>query len=236
MAENLSTWDPKVFESRGIPTEELINLYHRFAKPRAATGADIVRITTGFALAAEYLDKEGFDEIQLHAALGFLLAQCLSHSTNHRTDRYGGTLANRARLILEIAAHIRQRTFPGPILDIEINSVEFQEHGHESSAPFWESAGFDFVELSGDTYEQLAFGHKKESTLACDAFFIEFAEVVVASRKTIRAYITGGLRSAAAMVAALDVVDGVGIGKPTTQEDKNLELYGYPDLTGDVLS
>jgi 2,4-dienoyl-CoA reductase-like NADH-dependent reductase (Old Yellow Enzyme family) len=194
-----------------------------FEKPRAATEADIARITTGFVHAAEYLDKAGFDGIQLHAAHGFLLAQFLSQSTNHRTDTYGGDLANRARLILETAAQIRQRTAPDFILGIKINSVEFQDQGFSPDearelCAMLESAGFDFVEVSGGTYEQLAFEHKKESTRLREAFFIEFAEVVVASRKTMRAYITGGLRSAAAMVAALDVVDGVGIGKPAAQE------------------
>ncbi|KAK7409371.1 hypothetical protein QQX98_008433 [Neonectria punicea] len=285
MAENLATWDSKVFESRGIPTEELINLYRRwgetpnnfgvtvtgnivieydhleaignpiitpendfhgtrfeafqqlasaaksgdntlglsFAKPRAATEVDIVRITTGFAHAAEYLDKAGFDGIQLHAAHGFLLAQFLSQSTNHRTDMHGGTLANRARLILEIATQIRQRTSPGFILGIKINSVEFQEHGF---SPEEARELCSLLPPCWSTYEQLAFEHKKESTRAREAFFIEFAEIVVASRKTIRAYITGGLRSAAAMVAALDVVDGVGIGKPATQE---------PDIGRDII-
>ncbi|CAM1505975.1 Fc.00g116120.m01.CDS01 [Cosmosporella sp. VM-42] len=317
MAENLSTWNPNLIEARGIPTKELINVYHRwgeipnnfglivtgnivteydhleavgnpiitpesdfkgsrfdafkelasaaktggglvvgqvchpgrqviskiqdhpisasaiqlkdnslglhFAKPRAATEADIARITTGFVHAAEYLEKAGFDGIQLHAAHGFLLAQFLSQSTNHRQDRYGGNLANRAGLILEIARQIRKQTAPGFILGIKINSVEFQEQGFSPDearelCTMLESATFDFVEISGGTYEQLAFEHRKESTRAREAFFIEFAEVVVASRTKIRAYITGGLRSARAMVAALDVVDGVGLAKPAAQE------------------
>lgn len=57
----------------------------------------------------------------------------------------------------------------------------------------------------------------RESTRAHEAFFIEFAEVDVASRKSMRVFITGGPRSAVAMVAALDVVDGVGLAKPVAQ-------------------
>ncbi|KAF7560176.1 hypothetical protein G7046_g3964 [Stylonectria norvegica] len=194
-----------------------------FNKPRAATEADIARVTEGFVHAAEYLEKAGFDGIELHAAHGFLLAQFLSPSTNHRTDSYGGSLENRARLTLEIAAKIRQRTSPGFIVGLKINSVEFQDKGFSSDearefCTMLEAAGVDFVEISGGTYEALGFEHKKESTRAREAFFIEFAEVVVSNRKNLRAYITGGLRSAAAMVAALDVVDGVGIAQPTAQE------------------
>ncbi|KAK1091095.1 hypothetical protein LTR48_006990, partial [Friedmanniomyces endolithicus] len=75
----------------------------RFAKPRAATDEDIANVIEGFAHSAEYLEKAGYDGIELHAAHGYLLAQFLSPTTNHRTDTYGGTLPNRARLTLDIA-------------------------------------------------------------------------------------------------------------------------------------
>lgn len=194
-----------------------------FAKPRAATEEDIANFIEGFAHAAEYLDKAGYDGIQLHGAHGYLLAQFLSPSTNHRTDKYGGSLENRARLITEIGKEVRRRTSSGFVLGIKLNSVEFQDKGFDTEeaatlCKLLEDNSFDFVELSGGTYEQLAFGHKRESTKKREAFFIEFAEKITPSLSKTRTYVTGGLKTASAMVDALQTVDGVGLARPVCLE------------------
>lgn len=141
----------------------------QFAKPHAATQDEINKIVDSFAHAAEYLEKAGYDGIQLHGAHGYLLAQFLSPTTNKRTDKYGGSIANRVRIILEIAAECRKRVKPDFILGIKINSVEFQDQGFspEDAGRLCQSlqeAQFDYVELSGGTYESLAFVHKRESS------------------------------------------------------------------------
>lgn len=194
-----------------------------FAKPRAATDEDIKNFIEGFAHAAEYLDKAGYDGIQLHGAHGYLLAQFLSPTTNHRTDKYGGSLENRARLITEIGKEVRKRTSSGFVLGIKLNSVEFQDKGFDTEeaatlCKLLEDNSFDFVELSGGTYEQLAFGHKRESTKKREAFFIEFAEKITPSLSKTRTYVTGGLKTASAMVDALQTVDGVGLARPICLE------------------
>jgi 2,4-dienoyl-CoA reductase-like NADH-dependent reductase (Old Yellow Enzyme family) len=94
-----------------------------YAKPRAATKEDIARVVDGFSHAAEYLQKAGFDGIELHGAHGYLISQFLSELSNQRTDEYGGSLENRLRLVIEIAEAIRRRTQPGFVLGIKINSV-----------------------------------------------------------------------------------------------------------------
>jgi hypothetical protein len=81
-----------------------------------------------------------------------------------------------------------------------------------------EDNSFDFVELSGGTYEKLAFGHQRESTKKREAFFLEFAEKITPSLSKTKTYITGGLKSAAAMVDALKTVDGVGLARPVCLE------------------
>jgi 2,4-dienoyl-CoA reductase-like NADH-dependent reductase (Old Yellow Enzyme family) len=194
-----------------------------FAKPRAATDEDIKNIIEGFAHAAEYLEKAGYDGIQLHGAHGYLLAQFLSPTTNRRTDKYGGSLENRARLITEIGQEVRRRTSKNFVLGIKLNSVEFQEKGFDTQeaatlCKLLEDNTFDFVELSGGTYEQLAFGHKRESTKKREAFFIEFAEKITPSLSKTRTYVTGGLKTASAMVDALNTVDGVGLARPVCLE------------------
>ncbi|KAI8303302.1 Apoptosis-inducing factor 1, partial [Colletotrichum sp. SAR11_59] len=200
-----------------------------FGKPREASKEDINRVIEGFAHAAEYLDKAGFDGIQLHAAHGYLIAQFLSRTTNHRTDEYGvQTLENRTRLIADIGKAIRARTSPDFILSAKLNSVEFQDGGvtpdeARELCAFLSELGFDFLEISGGTYEALGMSWTKESTRKREGFFLEFAETVVAglgdrdTRKT-KAYIVGGMRTVGAMVKALDIVDGVALGRPGAQE------------------
>ena len=195
-----------------------------FAKPHAASEEEIERVIEGFAHAAEYLYKAGFDGVELHGAHGYLLAQFLSSTTNQRTDKYGGSLANRSRLIMEIAQRIQTRVPPDFVLGIKINSVEFQKGGFDPEeckqlCATLEANKFDFVELSGGTYQSLAF-HKRESTKNREAFFLEFAETIVPALTKTRSYITGGFKSAGAMVAALKTVDGVGLARPICQEPR----------------
>jgi 2,4-dienoyl-CoA reductase-like NADH-dependent reductase (Old Yellow Enzyme family) len=208
-----------------------------FGTPHAATQEEITNILEGFAHAADYLEKAGFDGINLHAAHGYLLAQFLFPRTNKRTDAYGGSLVNRMRLIMEICQGIRRRVQPDFTLSIKLNSTDFQEDGFKPAEArelvrvLQDGIGLDFVELSGGTYEHLGLQWTKDSTREREAFFLEFAEMIVPvlgkeeERKT-KVFITGGLRSVGAMVKALRVVDGVGLGRPATQE---------PDLARDIL-
>lgn len=196
-----------------------------FAKPHPATEDEIEKIIEGFAHAAEYLHAAGFDGIEVHGAHGYLLAQFLAPSTNKRTDKYGGSLENRARLIVEIAQRIHTRVPPDFILGIKINSVEFQKGGFsteeaETLCALLEKNKFDFVELSGGTYEDLAFSHKRDSTKKREAFFLDFAEQIVRPLKQTKTYITGGFKTVGAMVNALNTVDGVGLAPPVCQEPR----------------
>lgn len=108
-------------------------------------------------------------------------------------------------------------------IGIKLNSAEFQKGGFTPEdcrvlCAELEKHNFDWVELSGGTYEVLAFEHRRESTKKREAFFIEFAEMVIPELKKTKAYITGGLRTTAGMVKALDTVHGVGLGRPVAHE------------------
>ncbi|CZT16922.1 probable 12-oxophytodienoate reductase 1 [Ramularia collo-cygni] len=202
-----------------------------FAKPHAASDEELKGFVEGWAHAAEYLEKAGWDGIQLHGAHGYLLAQFLSPTTNQRTDKYGGSLENRARLILEIAQEIRKRTKPDFVVGIKLNSVEFQDKGFnpeeaQKLCAMLEQNKLDFVELSGGTYEKLAFSHQRESTKKRESFFLEFAETIVPGLTKTKTYVTGGFKTVGAMVSALDTVDGVGLARPVCQE---------PHLCKDIL-
>jgi len=71
--------------------------------PRALETAEIPGIISDYARAAECAKKAGFDGVEIHAANAYLLDQFIRDSTNHRTDQYGGPIANRIRLTLEVA-------------------------------------------------------------------------------------------------------------------------------------
>jgi N-ethylmaleimide reductase len=74
------------------------------AAPEAMTGVDIAAAIEEFAQAARNAVAAGFDGIELHAANGYLLEQFIRPNSNLRTDRYGGSIENRARFVLEVAA------------------------------------------------------------------------------------------------------------------------------------
>jgi N-ethylmaleimide reductase len=70
--------------------------------PRALEDAEIPDIVAGFAAAAARAKDSGFDGVEVHGANGYLLDEFLRDGSNHRTGAYGGSVANRARLLLEV--------------------------------------------------------------------------------------------------------------------------------------
>ena len=101
--------------------------------------------------------------MQLHAAHGYLLSEFLSPSYNKRTDEYGGTVGNRARLLLEVVDAVRREvgsTFP---VLVKLNSQEFLEGGSTVEdmleiASLLEKAKVDAVEMSGGNQVEGVFG------------------------------------------------------------------------------
>ncbi|KAL6743526.1 hypothetical protein Aduo_016555 [Ancylostoma duodenale] len=180
-----------------------------------------------FVFAAKVAYETGFDGVQLHAAHGYLLSQFLSPTTNKRTDRYGGSLQNRVRIVVEIFSAIREEipATTGFLVGIKTNSVEFQANGltmedAKEACSIMERCGFDFVELSGGTLEKIAWQHERESTRNREAYFIEFAEQIRPVFRETVVYVTGEFRTAAGMVKAIKscVTDGIGLARPVTAE------------------
>ena len=84
-----------------------------FAAPRALTVEEIHDVIARFANAAEVCKRCGFTGVQIHAAHGYLLSEFLNPLINQRDDDWGGPLENRARLLLEIVARIRDAVGSG---------------------------------------------------------------------------------------------------------------------------
>lgn len=80
----------------------LVRPITEFSTPRALETAEIAGIVEAYRQGAENAKKAGFDGVEIHGANGYLLDQFLQSSTNQRTDQYGGSLENRARLLLEV--------------------------------------------------------------------------------------------------------------------------------------
>lgn len=91
---------------------------------RAGTEADIHRAIEAFAAAARRCATAGFDSVELHGAHGYLLSQFLSTVYNQRTDAWGGSLENRARLIRETVRAVR-RAAPSLVLAVRLSPEDF---------------------------------------------------------------------------------------------------------------
>ncbi|HET7399067.1 MAG TPA: NADH:flavin oxidoreductase/NADH oxidase [Intrasporangium sp.] len=82
--------------------------FGRYAVPTALDERGIERVVADFGAAAERAVQAGFEVIEIHAAHGYLMHQFLSGLANTRTDDYGGTLENRARLLLRVVDAVRR--------------------------------------------------------------------------------------------------------------------------------
>ncbi|WP_286790164.1 MULTISPECIES: alkene reductase [unclassified Pseudomonas] len=80
----------------------LVRPKQEYVIPRALETEEIASIVEAYRKGAENARKAGFDGVEVHGANGYLLDQFLQTSTNQRTDQYGGSIENRARLMLEV--------------------------------------------------------------------------------------------------------------------------------------
>lgn len=120
---------------------------------RAFTEDEIQAIIEGFGEAAERSMQAGFDGVQIHAAHGYLVNQFLSGHVNKREDKWGGSLENRMRLLMEVYDEVRGRVGNAPVL-VKMNSDDFSEDGvniQESviTAKAIGAKGIDLIEVSG---------------------------------------------------------------------------------------
>ena len=193
-----------------------------FAPPRALTEDEIVALIQRFARSAGIVKRAGFSGVQIHAAHGYLVSQFLSPLTNQRSDQWGGSAENRRRFVLEVYRAMRAEVGPTFPIGIKLNSADFQQGGFsedESLAVIQalHEEGIDLVELSGGTYEAPAMSDQKRhraSTLAREAYFLEFAEKVRAA-VPVPLMVTGGFRSLGGMATALSsgAMDLIGLAR-----------------------
>ena len=205
----------------------------QFGTPRPMTGAEIEDVIRRFAHAATVARDTGFTGVQIHGAHGYLISEFLSPDVNDRADEWGGSLENRARLLLEIVRATRKAVGADFPISVKLNSADFQRGGfsHEDSirvASWLNDEALDLLEISGGTYEQPRLVGlddmtlhpekaevRKESTIAREAYFLEYARDIRAA-VTMPLMVTGGFRSVEGMNAALasGTMDVVGLARP----------------------
>ena len=209
------------------------NTSKMFKLPTALTEEAIWDIIKRFGNTARIMKEAGFTGCQIHGAHGYLVSQFLSPISNVRTDQFGGSISNRARFVLEIYREIRYQVGSGYPIGIKINSADFQNGGFTELESLevirlLENEGIDLIEISGGTYEKPAMiqGDRKKSTIAREAYFLDYIEK---ARKLIKTplLLTGGIRSVSVMEKAL--------------KDGNLDFIGlarpfclYPNLANQV--
>ena len=204
-----------------------------YGTPTPMTEEDILDVIDRFVFTAKIAKETGFTGVQFHSAHGYLLSEFLSPDINNRTDAWGGSIENRARLHLEIINTCRKEVGEDFPISIKLNSADFQKGGFTADesiqvAQMFENAGVDIIEISGGTYEQpkligvddLTINPKrseqrKESTIAREAYFLEYAQDI---RKAVSfpLMVTGGFRTREGIEDALqsNVCQIVGIGRP----------------------
>ncbi|GAD80150.1 NADH:flavin oxidoreductase/NADH oxidase family protein [Vibrio ezurae] len=197
-----------------------------FNTPRALTEAEIYEIIAKFTTSAKLAKQTGFTGVQIHGAHGYLVSQFLSSRHNQRDDKWGGSLENRLRFILEVYRAIRKEVGNDFPIGIKLNSADFMKGGftEEESMQVVQALsanGIDLIEISGGTYESPSMmGAKnksepvKASTIKREAYFMDY---MVKVRKLVSTplVVTGGFRTAPAMNEALSTsaTDFIGIAR-----------------------
>lgn len=219
-----------------------------FGQPRAMTEEDIQQVIKGFVLAAKIAKDSGFTGVQIHSAHGYLLSQFLSPITNKRTDKWGGSIENRSRLLMTILTETRQEVGDQFPISVKLNSSDFQKGGltEEESLQvirMLDKQKIDLLEISGGTYEKLVFflmnQETKESTKRREAYFIDFAKKIRLI-SNLPLMITGGFRSYEFCSEVLEdgELDLIGMGRPfiTNRDDIPGFIKGQvPNLENIVL-
>ncbi len=137
-------WGPSVMTDKKGPL-------NREMTPEAIRNA-----VEAFGKGAARAEKAGFDGVQIHAAHGYLLSQFLSPFYNKRKDEFGGSLENRARIVLEVLQSIKDHVRADFPVMIKMNSQDFVEGGLSADeaikiAAMLNESGIDAIELSGGT-------------------------------------------------------------------------------------
>ena len=167
---------------------------------RALTPPEIDQLIEDFIAAAQRAERAGFDGVEVHCAHGYILGQFLSGEVNHRTDEYGGTLKNRARIIIKIIAGIRERCRADFNVGVRFSPERFGMNVREVREVvqrLMREAAVDYVDMS--LWD--AFKEPEDEALRGRGLFSYFTEL---DRGTVRLGVAGMINSAATARRIMD--------------------------------
>jgi len=224
-------------------------------KRHSVSIGEIAEIEDCFVGLISDVEDAGFDGVQLHAAHGYFLSSFLSPYMNRRTDQYGGSVRNRARIIKEIVTKAREKVGNFPIL-IKFNCTDNVEGGVDL-AGFVEMAneiqevGIDAVEVSGSIHdclvrseEELGFrpipmapSHTRISVPERQSYYLQYAEQL---ELRIPVILVGGNRDVERLeqIIKSGTVDFIALSRPLISEPDlpNRWLRGEGSSVADCIS
>ncbi len=207
------------------------------------TEADINRLVVQFGEAAGRAKEAGGDGVQIHAAHGYLVSQFLSPYSNKRTDSYGGPVANRARLLLEVVQSIRKAVGKGFPLLVKLNSQDYLEGGYTVEdmlevAAMLEKAGLDAIEMSGGNHVAGIFGEffpaRKQKAKGDETPYYLDAARKYKERIGVPLILVGGVRSLewAERIVSEGAADYVSMSRPLIREPGLIRRWESGDRAG----
>jgi 2,4-dienoyl-CoA reductase-like NADH-dependent reductase (Old Yellow Enzyme family) len=127
--------------------------FGEYAAPVRLSVEQIQDLVQAFVAAAKRSVAAGFDAVEIHGAHGYLIHQFLSPLSNDRTDQYGGSLENRARMLMEIIHAVRKAIPESMPLFLRLSATDYSEGGWDQDqtaevAGWATDAGVDLIDVS----------------------------------------------------------------------------------------
>lgn len=206
--------------------------------PREITKEGIHDLIKAFGQAGRRAKEAGFDAVQIHCAHGYINNQFLSPFFNKRMDEYGGSIENRARIVLEVLREIRSVVGDEYPVLVKINSEDFMDGGltFEDSAKvceMLEKEGIDAIELSGGTLLSGKMGPARGgvNSIEKEAYFKESAKILK-SKIDVPLILVGGIRSfETAEILINEYADYISMSRPFIREPGLINRWASGDTS-----
>jgi 2,4-dienoyl-CoA reductase-like NADH-dependent reductase (Old Yellow Enzyme family) len=205
---------------------------------REMTADEIEETVAAFGSAASRAVQAGYDAVQVHAAHGYLLSEFLSPFFNHRTDAYGGSLENRARMLMQVVDRVQDAVGDEYPVLVKLNAEDRLEGGLANKemvavCAMLQQAGVDAIELSGGTILGVAMNNPaiSFSRVADDSIYWQAAAEQYKDAIDVPLMLVGGIRSYEDAEALVEggVADYISLCRPLIREPDLIQRWQAGD-------